>query len=80
MSEWIDGDTAPDESGYYLTLHYYKETQENMVKAFWYSTKDSRWYYPNYEPQVICWWNVGHDYYMPCQLQDDVEPIPEKYR
>ena len=58
---WVK-DKEPEASGYYLTYYYNKE-------------KESKWKY-RFDPDVKCWWNVRHDYYIPCEMQANVDPIP----
>ena len=75
---WIDNKNLPKENGYYLT--YYKNTEQNDVrflyKAFYWR---NRWIF-RFNPDVICYWNVKHDYYVPCQIQPDVDPLPDIFK
>lgn len=77
---WIDANKPPEEGGYYLT--YYRNTEKPEVrffyKAFWYSTDEKKWLF-RFDPDVICYWDVRYDFYVPCQLQDNVDPVPEKW-
>ncbi len=66
MAEWLSG--LPNESGYYLTVYHNHEQNADMLKAFWFDSKTKTWMF-RFEPDVKAWWNVRHDYYVPCQQQ-----------
>ena len=70
--KWIDNG-SPTESGYYLTVH--ELGGQYLFKAFWYSVLDSKWVF-RYNPDVKLWWDKRFDYYVPCQTQDEVAPLP----
>lgn len=74
MSLWIK-DTLPTESGYYLTYYYNHEHQAMMFKAFWFDVKTSNWVFDRFEPDVKAFWDVRHDYYVPCQTQQGISYI-----
>jgi hypothetical protein len=61
----------PHESGYYLTVH--EMDGRNLYKAFWFDTNNLKWNF-RFEPNVKAFWNVRHDYYVPCQMQEGVDP------
>lgn len=70
---WVN-DSLPREEGYYLT--FYKNKDNYFFKAFWYSTDKQEWVF-RFKPDVKCWWNKPFDYYFPCQMQENVNPVPE---
>jgi hypothetical protein len=71
---WIDVDTSPTESGYYATAYI----RDGVVyyKSFWYDAKTSEWVF-RFKPDVKVWWDKRFDYYIPCEIQGDVDPVPE---
>lgn len=76
---WFPGDQWPCENGYYLTYYYNEEIGQNMFKAFWFNCAKKEWCKPRPDfplEGVKSWWNVRHDYYIPCQMQEGVAPLP----
>lgn len=69
---WIK-ETIPTKSGYYLTLHILEG--KRYYKAFWFDITKQEWIF-RYKPDVKYWWNVHHEYYVPCQMQEGVEAAP----
>lgn len=79
MSNWISNDIKPELSGYYMTLYYNEEQKHDMFKAFWYDTQTSKWIF-RFDPDVKAWWNVRHEYYVPCQYDMKIEtPVPKEF-
>ncbi len=74
MNEWIESSSLPSESGYYLTVH--ELDGKYLFKAFWYSVDHTKWMF-RYEPKVHLWWNKRFEFYAPCQLQEEVDPLPD---
>jgi hypothetical protein len=81
MNEWIDNNKErPTHTGYYLT--YYWNTEKNgthLFKSFWYNVPKNEWVF-RFPPEVIAWWPVKHEYYVPCETQPDVTPLPQEFR
>ena len=80
---WIDVSEPPTVGGYYLTYYYNAHEDAHLYKAIWFSPAKNEWCkwrksLPNLD--VKCYWNKHFDYYVPCQLQEDVDNRPEKYR
>lgn len=76
FASWII-DEQPTESGYYLTFYFNEEENDFFFKAFWFNVDKSKWIW-RLDPDVKTWWNVRHDYYVPCQMQEGVAPLPKQ--
>jgi hypothetical protein len=76
MSEWKKASDPPSEIGYYMTFYLHEE-KGYLFKAF--SWNGKKWVFQRFDPNVIYYWNVRHDYYVPCEMQKDIGPLPEKY-
>jgi hypothetical protein len=66
---WVSN--PPTEKGYYLTYYWNKDYNDHLYKAFWWDGRDWIW---RFIPDVKCYWNVRHDYYCPCQMQEVRHP------
>lgn len=78
---WNKGEINPTESGYYLTYYYNHDINHKcyLYKAFWYDINNGwelRFWKCN-GTDIKWWWDVRHDYYVPCQTQSNVGQIPE---
>ena len=78
MSRWFTADNPPKEGGYYLTIHYVEDLKQHLWKAFWYRPDQAEWVF-RYKPNVKIWFDRPFMNYIPCQHQDDVNPVPEEF-
>ena len=76
---WISNNTKPEVGGYYLTYYFNEEQNAMMFKAFWYRPEQDKWLF-RFDPDVKAWWNSRYDFYVPCQMQENVDDIPEELR
>lgn len=78
MSDWFLATNTPTKSGYYLTVHYSAYDRCHLRKAFWYDVTKSQWLF-RYKPDVKIWYNRCFEFYVPCEMQDDVKDIPAEF-
>lgn len=87
---WKDVSETPTENKYYLTWYYNTQPWKKKVGSEYELTSEPRYLFKafvwngdkwcfRFDPDVIAYWNVPHDYYVPCQMQEGVESLPEKY-
>lgn len=68
-------DTKPHEVGYYFTLYYNTEQNNNMLKAFWWD--GTKWFW-RIEPNVKAFIEMTRDdYYAPCMGKAVGFPTPK---
>jgi hypothetical protein len=75
--KWTTKFIHPSQPGYYLTVYVDRRTKTRLYKAFWWDGSNWTFWYGN-PPDVICWYDVRHEFYVPCQTQENVEDVPAK--
>lgn len=75
--KWKSATEYPEKPGYYLTYYWNDERKEYLFKAFVFSK--GRWWYTLFEPKPIAWWDKHFDFYIQCQTQPNVDPLPSSF-
>lgn len=78
MNKWFLASEPPKSNGYYLTVHYVESMKQHLWKAFWFDTTKGEWKF-RYKPDVKIWYDKRFDFYVPCQHQENVEPLSAKF-
>lgn len=58
-------ENKPTEAGYHYCFYWNTEQQNFYCKCFWWNPNEDRWLW-RFEPNVIAFIDVKHQYYCPC--------------